>query len=72
MSSLMETEGLSDTVAGTLRYLCGIMETWYYATTIHICFANMKHFQNIFSDSSFITIFFYCPVFFSRNEIFFS
>ena len=25
----METEGLSDTIGGTLRQLSGIMETWY-------------------------------------------
>ena len=29
MSSLMETESLSDTKVGTLRQLSDIMETWY-------------------------------------------
>ena len=49
---LMETERLSYTVAETLRQLPGMIETWYYTTTIHIYFTNMKHFQNIFGDSS--------------------
>ena len=29
MSSLMETENLSDTEVGTLRQLSHVMETWY-------------------------------------------